>query len=98
MSFWAYIVLCSDDSSYTGQTDSLQARVVAHNDGTYGGYTETRRPVELVWSQDFGTRAEALEAERQIKGWSRALIKGDWEMVHRKALRRTPQKATTQRG
>jgi len=45
----------------------------------------TRLPVKLVWSQDFGTRADALEAERRIKGWSRAkkraLIRGDWNLI-----------------
>ncbi|MHA6721634.1 GIY-YIG nuclease family protein [Sphingomonas sp. RS2018] len=48
------------------------------------GYRITRqyRPVELVWSQEFPTRIEALAMERRIKGWSRpkklALIRGDW--------------------
>jgi tRNA/rRNA methyltransferase len=48
-------------------------------------YTQSRRPVSLVWQQDFGTRDEAITAEQQIKGWSRrkkeALIAGDWEAV-----------------
>lgn len=48
--------------------------------------------MELVWSQDFGSREEALAAERRIKGWSRAkkeaLIRGDWELVHLLAMRR----------
>jgi proteasome lid subunit RPN8/RPN11 len=45
--------------------------------------------VELVWSQDFPTRYEALAAERQIKGWSRkkklALVRGDWDRISRLA-------------
>jgi tRNA/rRNA methyltransferase len=56
------------------------------------GYTSSRLPVELVWSQDFTTRDEALAAERQIKGWSRAkkeaLIAGDWDLLHIHAMRR----------
>ncbi|WP_416365363.1 GIY-YIG nuclease family protein [Sphingobium sp. JS3065] len=47
--------------------------------------TQNRRPIKLVWSQQFGTRMEALEAERQIKGWSRAkklaLIREDWTLI-----------------
>jgi putative endonuclease len=39
----------------------------------------------LVWSQEFPSRYEALSAERQIKGWSRAkklaLIRGDWVLI-----------------
>ena len=39
----------------------------------------------LVWSENFGSRIEALEAERMVGGWSRAkkeaLIAGDWSLV-----------------
>jgi predicted GIY-YIG superfamily endonuclease len=45
-----------------------------------------RRPVELMWSQEFSSPQYAIEAERQIKGWSRAkkeaLIHGDWDLIH----------------
>ena len=51
--------------------------------------TSKRRPVTLVWSQEFVTREEALTAERQIKGWNRAkkeaLMRGDWKEVQRLA-------------
>ncbi|MGY8973505.1 MAG: GIY-YIG nuclease family protein [Sphingomonadales bacterium] len=56
-----------------------------HQTGALGGYTAKRLPVVLLWSQDFATRDEAFDAERQIKGWSRAkkeaLIAGDWSRV-----------------
>ena len=52
-----------------------------HNAGHYGGYTASRRPVMLVFSQWFERITDAIAAERQIKGWSRAkkeaLIRGD---------------------
>jgi predicted GIY-YIG superfamily endonuclease len=48
-----------------------------------------RLPVALLWSQDFATREEALAAEQQIKGWSRAkkeaLIAGDWVRIQQLA-------------
>ena len=57
--------------------------------GVCGGYTATRLPVELVWSQECTTRIEALDFERKIKGWSRAkkeaLIRGDWGEISRLA-------------
>ena len=85
MSFWAYILRCSDNSYYTGHTDNLEARIGQHQSGLTPGYTQQRRPVTLVWSQDFSTRLDALEAERRIKGWSRAkkeaLIAGDWQRL-----------------
>jgi tRNA/rRNA methyltransferase len=92
MVFWAYILRCADGSYYTGHTEDLELRVAQHDDGTFGGYTHDKRPVQLVWSADFPTRIEALEAERKIKGWSRAkkeaLIEGDWEAVQRLSKRR----------
>ena len=84
--FFAYILHCCDGSYYTGHTDKpLQTRVAEHQAGLGGEYTARRLPVRLVFSQDFPTRAEALRAERQIKGWSRkkkeALMAGDWERI-----------------
>ena len=89
MAFHAYILLCSDGSYYTGHTDDLQRRIAAHHAAQVKGYTQTRRPLRLVWSQEFPTRHEALAAERQIKGWSRAkkeaMIDGRWDEVSRLA-------------
>jgi predicted GIY-YIG superfamily endonuclease len=87
MSFWVYILKCTDGSYYTGHTDNLEKRIEEHQSGACGGYTLTRLPVELAFSQDFPTREEALTSERQIKGWSRkkkeAMIRGDWNEVSR---------------
>jgi putative endonuclease len=89
MSFWVYILKCNDGSYYTGHTDNLEKRIGEHQSGACGGYTSTRLPVELVFSQVFPTREEALASERQIKGWSRkkkeAMIRGDWNEVSRLA-------------
>ena len=89
MSFWVYILRCADNSYYTGHTDNLEQRIGGHQNGLCGGYTVSRLPVELVFSQECSTREEALAAERQIKGWSRkkkeAMIRGDWAEVSRLA-------------
>lgn len=83
--FWAYLLRCADKSFYCGHTDNLDDRIASHQHGQLRGYTRSRRPVSLVWSQEFPTRYEALSAERQIKGWSKAkkqaLIDGDWGRV-----------------
>ena len=89
MTFWAYILRCSDGSYYTGHTDSLEKRIAEHKAGEIPGYTSTRRPVELIFVEAFQSREEALAAELQIKGWSRkkkeAMIRGDWREVQRLA-------------
>ena len=85
MSFWAYVLRCSDGSYYVGHTDDLEQRFGQHQSGLIPGYTQKRRPVTLMWSQEFATRDEALSAELRIKDWSRAkkeaLFKSDWAAV-----------------
>jgi putative endonuclease len=77
-----YIVRCCDGSLYVGTTrSSLEARIAQHNAGTFPGYTASRRPVELVFSEWFDRITDAIECERKLKGWSRAkkeaFIRGD---------------------
>ncbi len=80
--FAVYILLCADNSYYTGLTNDLEKRVWQHETGFFPEcYTYKRRPVELVWHTVVQTSDEANDLERQIKGWTRkkkeALIKGD---------------------
>lgn len=68
-----YILRCADQSYYVGTTrGDLERRVAEHNEGTFGGYTASPRPVTLLFSQHFSVITDAIAAERQIKGWSRA--------------------------
>jgi putative endonuclease len=68
-----YILRCADGSYYVGTTrKSAEERISEHNAGLHGGYTSTRRPVALVFAQHFEIITDAIAAERQIKGWSRA--------------------------
>jgi putative endonuclease len=107
MNTHVYILRCADDSYYVGNTrSSLEERIGQHNAGHFGGYTKTRRPVVLVWSQDFDRITDAVAAERQIKGWSRAkkeaLIAGDYDLLHELARYRRrvsrPDPSTRARG
>ena len=87
VSFWVYILRCGDGSYYTGHTDDLDHRLRQHHIDVSDGYTASRKPLSLVYSCEFPSRVEALEAERQIKGWTRkkkdALLRGDWAAVNR---------------
>lgn len=90
MSFYVYILRCSDGSYYTGHADSIERRIDQHLTGAIPScYTFSRRPLECVFSQEFSSREEALAAERQIKGWGRkkkeAMMCGDWAEVSRLA-------------
>jgi putative endonuclease len=96
--FWVYILRCADGSYYTGHTDNLEMRIGQHHAGECAGYTVTRRPLELLWSQECPIRKEALSAERQIKGWSRrkkeAMMRGDWAEVSRLAQSKSVHPST----
>ena len=85
MPFHLYILRCSGGTYYTGHTENLESRLAAHHSGQIPGYTRTRHPVSLVFTQQFPTRQEALAAEKQIKGWTRAkkeaLISGNWQSL-----------------
>jgi putative endonuclease len=94
MSAYVYMLRCSDGSYYIGLTraDWLEKRIGQHENGTFPGYTSTRRPVTLVWSQHFDRIVDAIATERRLKGWSRAkkeaLIRNDWKAVQALAQRR----------
>ena len=77
--YYTYILKCKDDSLYTGWTNDLKKRITSHNAGKGAKYTKARRPVELVYYEEFQTREEAMKREYAIKQLSRkekeALIK-----------------------
>ncbi|MEO9534217.1 MAG: GIY-YIG nuclease family protein [Crocinitomicaceae bacterium] len=86
MTFYVYILKCSDGSFYAGLTGKLNKRLQEHNEGYFeGSYTSKRLPVELVYSCQFSTYSEAFAKERQIKNWSRtkkeALINGEFDKL-----------------
>jgi putative endonuclease len=92
---WLYILRCSDGSYYVGTTrSSLDIRVAQHNVGSFEGYTVSRRPVELIFSQWFDRITDAIENERKLKKWSRAkkeaFIRGDFASLQQLAKRRSP--------
>jgi putative endonuclease len=86
---FVYMLRCRDGTYYVGSArgdwNALERRVNEHNAGTYEGYTKSRRPVELVYHEEFQRITDAIAAERRLKGWSRAkkeaLIKGDWTLI-----------------
>ncbi len=94
MTAFVYILRCADGSYYVGSTRTdLERRVAEHDAGTYGGYTKRRRPVELVFHQHFERITDAISAERQLKGWSRAkkeaLMRRDFSALKALSRRRT---------
>ncbi len=80
---WMYILECADGSYYVGSTKDLARRLWQHEQGLGGKYTSGRRPVKLVYSEEYALVREAYFREKQVQGWRRekreALIRGDFK-------------------
>ena len=68
---YTYLLTCRDGSFYCGWTNHLEKRVEAHNAGKGAKYTKSRRPVILVYYEEYETKSEALRREAAIKKLSR---------------------------
>ncbi len=82
---FVYILRCRDGSLYTGWTTHLEERVRTHNLGRGAKYTRSRRPVQLVYWEQYPDKGQALRREQAIKRLSReeklALIRNRQEPV-----------------
>lgn len=84
--YYVYILKCSDNSFYTGVTNDVERRLLEHNNSEdKSAYTFRKRPVELVWFETYNDINQAIEKEKQIKGWNRkkkqALIDDDFDLL-----------------
>lgn len=71
MSCYTYILRCADGSLYTGWTNDLSRRVKAHELGRGAKYTRSRRPVELVYYEEYASPGEAMSREWHVKQMTR---------------------------
>jgi putative endonuclease len=70
--WYLYVAKCSDGSFYTGITTDVARRLNEHNTASSGAkYTRSRRPVELVFHEEYSSQSEALKAEYSFKKLSR---------------------------
>ena len=70
--WYIYILLCSDNSLYTGSTNDISKRFLAHQNGKGAAYTRSHKPLKVIHQEEFKTKSEALKREIKIKRWSRA--------------------------
>ncbi|NNF76036.1 MAG: GIY-YIG nuclease family protein [Flavobacteriaceae bacterium] len=85
-SSYVYILLCSDKTYYTGITNNPERRLFEHHSGfKKNSYTFSRRPVEMVFLQEFMDINQAILFEKKIKKWSKAkkaaLIEDNYEIL-----------------
>ena len=64
---YTYLLRCSDGSFYCGYTTDPEKRTKVHNSGKGAKCTRSRLPVELVYVEEYATKAEAMHREWEIK-------------------------------
>ena len=69
--YYFYVLLCNDNSFYGGFTDDLSKRLKAHNSGKGAKYTKSRRPVKLLYHEEFKDKKLALKREYWFKHHNR---------------------------
>lgn len=85
-SYYVYILLCSDGRTYTGISDNFDRRLHEHQIGANkSSFTYRRRPVKLIFLQEFSNVLEAIYFEKKIKKWSVkkkiALANGNFDLL-----------------
>ena len=83
--YYIYIIKCNDGLLYTGITNNLDRRFQEHQQGlNKSSFTFKRRPLELIFYQDFNDVKQAIYFEKRIKRWSQkkkiALANEDFDM------------------
>ncbi|MEG0257950.1 MAG: GIY-YIG nuclease family protein [Christensenella sp.] len=68
---YIYMLLCADNTLYTGWTNDIKKRLAAHQAGRGAKYTKGRLPVKLVYTETHATKQDALRRERAIKALKR---------------------------
>jgi len=71
--YYVYILLCNDGSYYVGLTNNLVKRFKEHQTGLYKtSYTFHKRPLELQYYEMIPLLQDAVQREKQLKGWTKA--------------------------
>jgi putative endonuclease len=84
--YYVYILKCKDELLYVGMTNNLERRINEHIFGLNKNcFTYSRRPVKLIFSQDFNDVQQAIFFEKKIKNWSQkkklASAEGNYDML-----------------
>ena len=69
--YYVYLIECGDKTLYTGITTDIQRRFKEHSLGQGGAYTRAKKVRRVLYTEQFGTRSDALKREAEIKSWHR---------------------------
>ena len=71
MPHYFYLARCADGSLYAGTCNDLAARESRHNSGRGAKYTRSRRPIVIIYHEEFETLSEARKREAEVKRWKK---------------------------
>ena len=74
--WFVYILLCKDNSYYTGISNNVKKRFKDHKNGMGGAYTRSHKPIKLIYQETCIDKSSALKREAQIKKWSKTKKEG----------------------
>ena len=87
--YCVYVLKCSDNSFYIGQTDNFARRIEEHKSGKGAEWVKKRLPFEPIHWEVFSTRSEAVKRERELKtGFGRKWLKREYKKDALAASRR----------
>jgi putative endonuclease len=69
--YYVYMLLCADQSIYTGLTTDIERRLIEHNAGKGARYTAPRIPVVVLAVWECENRSAATKLELKFKGMTR---------------------------
>ena len=69
--YFLYLLLCKDNSIYTGITTDVARRFAEHQAGSASKYTRAKKAVKILYTESFKTRSAASKREAEIKTWSK---------------------------
>ena len=69
--YFVYVLLCYDNTLYTGWTTNILKRLSKHNSGRGAKYTRSRTPVCIVYSEEMKSKSAAMKKEYRVKQLSR---------------------------
>jgi putative endonuclease len=86
--YYVYMLRCFDGTFYTGVTNDVVRRYEEHCSGSNQRcYTYTRRPLRLVYAEEFRYVNDAIAWEKRLKVWThkkkRAFAEQDWPLLKR---------------
>ena len=69
--YYLYVLICSDNTLYTGITNDIEKRIKTHQEGKGSKYVRSRSPFKLIYSEMHIDKSSACKRESEVKGWTR---------------------------